>query len=417
MKDPLDYLPRVVKNTIFFSDISLSEILNLISKLAIKKACGYDQISNKVLKATSYVIAPFLTTLFNKCMRQGVFPSAYKIAKVIPLFKKGNDREVCSSYRPILLLPALGKLLEKVIASRVVKFFDAYNLFSPHQFGFRAKFSCEYAVTDIYEKLLSNLDKGLSTCAVFLDLAKAFDSVSHDILLRKLEKYGIRGNVLEFFKSYLSSRFQFVKVNDAESSLMKIDFGVPQGSILGPLLFLIYINDLPEATKFFIRLFADDTFLCTQNDDLLLLESEVNLELKKVYIWLASNKLTLNILKSKYMLFSNKKNIQEMSIKINDKPLEKCESYKYLVVIFDYKLTWKQHVDYVCGKISKACGALSKIRHCVTIETLTSVYYALAHSYLRYGITAWGNAAENVLKPLHSLLNRVVRIMTLALLS
>ena len=189
----------------------------------------------------------------------------------------------------------------------MVKFFDAYNIFSPHQFGFRAKFSCEYAVTDIYEKLLSNLDKGLSTWAVFLDLAKAFDSVSHDILLRKLEKYGIRGNVLEFFKSYLSSRFQFVKVNDAESSLMKIDFGVPQVSILGPLLFLMYINDLPEGTTFFIRLFADDTFLCTQNDDLLLLQSEVNIELKKVFIWLASDKLTLNILKSKYMLISNNK--------------------------------------------------------------------------------------------------------------
>ena len=193
------------------------------------------------------------------------------------------------------MLPAIGKLLEKLIADKMVKYFDAFNLFSPHQFGFRSKFSTEHAIIDIHEKILSNLDKGLSTCAVFLDLAKAFDSVSHDILLRKLEKYGIRGNIHKFFQSYLSSRSQFVKVNNVKSCLMNIDYGVPQGSILGPLLFLIFINDLPQATKFFIRLFADDTFLCAQNDDLMLLENEVNFELKKVYFWLASNKLTLNI--------------------------------------------------------------------------------------------------------------------------
>ena len=348
-------------------------------------------------------------------MRQGVFPDAYKIAKVIPLFKKGGDRESLDSYRPISLLPALGKLLEKLISVRVVRFFDAYDLFSPHQFGFRAKFSTDYAIVDIYEKLLSNFDKSLSTCAIFLDLAKAFDSVSHNILLQKLQRYGIRGNVYNFFQSYLSSRSQFVKINDAESSLMNIEFGVPQGSILGPLLFLIYINDLPEATNFFIKLFADDTFLCSQNQNLLCLENEVNLELHKVFIWLASNKLTLNIGKSKFMFFSNKKKIKhELCIKINGKKLEKCVTYKYLGVIFDKNLSWQPHIEYICGKISKACGALSKIRHSVDIETLKSVYYGLVHSYLRYGVIAWGNATEKVLQPLNSLLNRIVRIMTFA---
>ena len=302
-----------------------------------------------------------------------------------------------------------------MISVRVVRFFDAYELFSPHQFGFRAKFSTDYAIVDIYEKLLSNLDKRLSTCAVFLDLAKAFDSVSHNILLQKLERYGIRGNVLNFFQSYLSSRSQFVKINNVESSLMNIEFGVPQGSILGPLLFLIYINDLPEATNFFIKLFADDTFLCSQNQNLLRLENEVNHELQKVFIWLASNKLTLNIGKSKFMFFSNKKKIKhELCIKINGKKLEKCVTYKYLGVIFDKNLSRQPHIEYICGKISKACGALSKIRHSVDIETLKSVYYALVHSYLRYGVLAWGNATEKVLQPLHSLLNRIIRIMTFA---
>ena len=414
-RNPMDYLPKQLKNSMFFDEILLAEVLNLIAKLEIKKACGYDHISNRIIKATSYVISPFLTKLFNDCIQKGIFPDAYKVAKVIPLFKKGGDKGDQNSYRPISLLPALSKILEKIVSMRVIKFFEAHNILSSHQFGFRAKFSTEYAVSDIYDKILNNLDKGLSTCAIFLDLAKAFDSVSHDILLQKLQHYGLRGNVFKFFQSYLSSRSQFVKIDNIKSSLLNVDFGVPQGSILGPLLFLIFVNDLPAATNFFIRLFADDTFLCSQNKNISLLKNEVNSELKKVFIWLASNKLTLNIGKSKFMFFSNKKkDIDKLKIKIHGKQLESCDSYKYLGVIFDSNLSWKPHIDYICGKISKACGALSKLRHCVDFDTLKTVYYALVHSYLRYGIVTWGSASETVLRPLTMLLNRIVRIMTFA---
>ena len=346
-------------------------------------------------------------------MQQGIFPDIYKVAQVIPLFK-GGDKEDMNCYRPISLLPALGKLFEKVISTRMVNFFDKNNLFSPQQFGFREKFSTEHAILDIHEKLLKNLNDGLTSCDVFLDLAKAFDSVSHDILLSKLEKYGIRGNVLSLFKSYLCSRTQFVKIDSSASELINILFGVPQGSILGPLLFLIYINDLPDATNFFIRLFADDTFLCAQNKNIMALESEVNTELLKVYNWLASNKLTLNISKSKFMIITNKKNIPVFEVKVNNDCLDKCDSYKYLGVYIDKDLSWKPHIDYICKKISKACGALSKLRHCVGIATLRTVYYALVHSYLRYGILAWGNASLPVLCSLNTLNNKVLRIMTFA---
>ena len=260
---------------------------------------------------------------------------------------------------------------------------------------------------------MKNLDGGLSTCAIFLDLAKAFDTVSHTILLRKLEKYGIRGNSLNLLKSYLNGRSQFVKINNSSSAYMEIEFGVPQGSILGPLLFLIYINDLPNASNFFIRLFADDTFLCAQNENIIKLENEVNSELQKVYNWLVSNKLTLNVSKSKFMIVSRKRQCS-MTIKINDENLEKCDSYKYLGVYIDKDLCWRPHVNYLCKKISKVCGAISELRHCVGIDTLKTIYYALVNSYIRYGILIWGCASSAVLQPLSILNNRVLRIMTFA---
>ena len=269
-----------------------------------KKSSGYDLISNRILKLTNSTIAPYLETLFNCCIYHGIFPDVFKIAQVIPLYK-GGGKDDCNNYRPISLLPAIGKLLEKLLAVRLSSHLHNHNILSKHQFGFRENFSTELAVTDIYEKLLHNLDTGLHSCTIFLDLAKAFDSVNHSILLKKLEKYGIRGLALKLFESYLTNRSQFVKLNGVASSLMQILYGVPQGSILDPLLFLIFINDLPEATSLYVKLFADDTFLCAQSKDFSSLETEVNKELDKVADWLLSNKLTLNIKKSKHMLIIN----------------------------------------------------------------------------------------------------------------
>ena len=265
-----------------------------------------------------------------------------------------------------------------------------------------------------YEKLLHNLDSGLTSCAIFLDLAKAFDSVSHEILLKKLNYYGIRGKALDLFKSYLYGRSQFVKVNDVCSSLTNIIFGVPQGSILGPLLFLLFINDLPDATKFYVKLFADDTFLCFQDKDFDILEHNVNIELNKVFTWLASNKLTLNISKSKYMVFSKKRTVPELKIYLNNIALERCNTYKYLGVFFDHKLDWKAHIEHISNKISRSCGALAKLRHCVDTKTLVNVYHALVNSYVRYGIIAWGSASNSALKPLQTLINKAIRIITFA---
>ena len=334
LRDPLDYMKNEVKNSFVFSPTSTFEIHTLIDKLNNKKSSGYDLISNSILRETKDIIAPYLNVLFNKCISQGIFPDSFKTAQVIPLFK-GGDKEDPNPYRPIPLLLSIGELFDKLISKRIINFFNKYEIFSSHQFGFRSNFATEYPVIDIHEKLVKNLDEGLSSCAIFLDLAKAFDSVDHSILIRKLKHYGIRGLPLQLLRSYLSDRNQFVKLNDANSSLIDILFGVPQGSILGPLLFLIFINDLPEATNLYVKLFADDMFLCAQDTNLESLENYVNIELDKVFVWLASNKLTLNVKKSKYMIVSRKKSIPDLCIQINGCHLDQCDSYKYLGIYID----------------------------------------------------------------------------------
>ena len=252
--------------------------------------------------------------------------------------------------------------------------------------------------------------------SIFLDLAKAFDSVNHKILLQKLEKYGVRGTPLMFIESYLSNRWQYVKLNDISSNLERINIGIPQGSILGPLLFLLYINDLPNASNFFVKLFADDIFLSLSSQNFNALKKKVNNEIKKIYTWLTANKLTLNIKKSKFMIISKRKGINKnlFKVKINSVPLERCSSYKYLGLFIDEGLTWKNHIKHVCQKLSKACGIISKIRHCVDIKTMKTIYYALGYSYLRYCNIVWGNASKSILKPLLTTQNRILRIMTFA---
>ena len=195
------------------------------------------------------------------------FPDELKIAKIVPIHK-GDAKNVSTNYRPISLLPILGKVFEKVIAARFLKFLDKHNILTQNQFGFRKKRSTDLAIAEVYNDLLQNLEDNKYTCAIFLDLAKAFDSVDHNILLRKIEKYGIRGNALELMKSYLRNRTHYVHVGNTSSSPLVLQFGVPQGSVLGPLLFLLFINDMPNCTKFKVTLFADDTFLKMESPNL-----------------------------------------------------------------------------------------------------------------------------------------------------
>ena len=438
--NPLSYIRHSAVAQLHMTPTTVEEIMKLIDDLDEKKSSGSDGISCHLIKLSKFIIAPILVNLFNSCMYLSVFPDILKIAEVIPLFKGGN-MHILGNYRPISLLPIFGKLLEKVIAKRLTDFLDANNILSMRQFGFRKSHSTELAAVGLYDHFLDKLDKKEITCSIFLDLAKAFDSVNHQILLAKLHRYNVRGPALDLFRSYLLNRWQYVKLNDTKSEMKLINIGIPQGSILGPLLFLLYINDLPNASNFFTKLFADDTVLSLSSHDFEDLNKRANTEIDKIFTWLRANKLTLNIGKSKFMIITNKrvqvtnkgnkkkkttkkkkkqkityKRLRDraFNLKINGTPLERCSSYKYLGLHFDDKLDWKIHVDYVAKKVSKMCRIVSKLRHSVDINILKTVYYALGYSYLRYGNIVWGNAAKSVLEPLVTLQNRIIRIMTFA---
>lgn len=368
-------------------------------------------LAHTLSKKQKNTLSPKLVELFNECMNQGIFPESLKIARIFPLHKGGSKCEP-TNYRPISLLPQFGKLFEKIIKKRLIVFLEQNNIISNHQFGFREAHSTELAITNIQNTLLKNLDNNDITCTVFLDLAKAFDSVDHEILLKKLEKYGIRGLPLKLLESYLINRKHLTKYDGIESDLKIINIGVPQGSILGPLLFLLFINDLPSITNFNVKLFADDTFLSIHDKDIKLLQKNANIEMKKVSKWFMANKLTLNVSKSKFMIIkrSNTKSNTDFSLKYNGKRMERCTSYKYLGVHLDEKLNFKNHVKYLCEKLSKMCGLFAKLRHCCELDLLKTVYHALVESHLQYCNTIWGNN-EKTLEPLIKLQDKILRIM------
>ena len=292
-RDHLQFLSHIsMPNSFFLNPISAINVENAIGNLK-NKSSNIETYPNKILKFIKVEISPILASIFNRSISNGVFPDFLKIAKVIPLFKSG-DKEIVGNYRPISILPTFSKILERTIYNQLLSYFDRYELFSDSQFGFRRKKSTAQAILDNVQFIYDNLDRGDLVASFFLDFQKAFDCVSHNILLSKLSTYGIRGITLEWFRSFLTNRKQFTSINNVDSSTHSINCGVPQGSILSPLLFLIYINDFPKCSSYFkFVLFADDSTLSCKipRSDPIRTALEINSELNKIHSWLNSNKI------------------------------------------------------------------------------------------------------------------------------
>ena len=328
-----------------------------------------------------------------------------------------------NNYRPISLLSVFNRIIEKLIYRQLKSFLEDCNIFYHSQYGFRERRSTEHALIDIVNQIQSNFDKGIYTCGIFIDLKKAFDTVDHSILLQKLYHDGIRGIVNDWFRSYLSDRIQSTQIGPNISNKQRMTCGVPQGSVLGPLLFLLYVNDIYRSSdKLAFYLFADDTNLLYANKNLRTLELVVNLELHKVCEWLTANKLTLNVKKSNFIIFHphQKKIDYQVNLQIFDNdsktylPLEQKSYVKYLGVLIDSNLSWKYHIGHITSKISKTIGIIARLRCYVPTSVLLTIYRSLIFPYLSYGIVVWGHAAQTYINQILVLQKRALRLIYFA---
>ena len=356
------------------------------------------------------IISP-LTYILNQSLSNGKVPDKMKIAKVVQIFKKGH-KESLNNYRPIPLLTTISKILERLVYKRTLKFLIDYNILSNSQFGFRKQHSTTHALLTFVDKVAHAIDNFEHTIGVFLDFSKAFDTINHEILLYKLNHYGIRGRALEWFKDYLTNRKQFVNIKGHDSQYKLISCGVPQGSLLGPLLFILYINDLQNSSHILSFIcFADDTnlFLSHRNPNTLI--NQLNNELKFVQSWIHANKLSLNIDKTHYMIFSNSLNVLPGNVKINNIDLTQVESTKFLGLHIDEDLSWKTHISYLNTILSRNTGILNKLKQFFPDHILNSIYSTLISPYLSYGILAWGNTTHLLLDSLFRIQKRAIRII------
>ena len=297
---------------------------------------------------------------------------------------------------------------------RVHDFLEEQSSIYDYQFGFRKNHSTTHALIDLVEDIRQAIDGNKFACGVFIDLQKAFDTVDHNILLKKLDHYGIRGVANDWFKSYLKNRKQLVSISGFESNLRNMDFGVPQGSVLGPLLFLLYINDVHKAIKFCItRHFADDTNLLINNNSLKQLQKDLNYDLRQLCNWLKANKISLNCTKTELIVFRhpNKQLNYNLKIKINGKKLEPTKQVKYLGVVLDPHLNWSYQTDGLATKLTRAVGMLAKIRHFVQTNTLRSIYFGIFSSLLTYGSQVWGQFPNQNVHRLQNIQNKAIRII------
>ena len=433
--DPIDLMnDNCINDSLFFLPTDKKEIIETTLSVKSKVSTGHDNLSNKLIKEIVAHISIPLTHIFNKSLSLGAVPDIYKIAKVIPVFKTG-DKNDPNNYRPISLLPAFSKILEKIVYKRVINFLLKYNVIYPQQYGFLNGRSTEQAMIDLVLSITKAIEDKQATIGIFLDLSKAFDSISHEILLRKLSRYGIRGTPLKWFSSYLTNRFQFVKKYAATSSLQLLTSGIPQGSVLGPLLFLLYINDMPAiSTTLRYILFADDTtgtYSSSSIDDLF---DTANREITFLSNWFAANKLMINTSKTNYVLFMShqkEKHIPSFSdceLSMNSCQINQKDSVKFLGIKLDKNLNFKDHIDSTSVKLTKSLYALSQASKVLPIKDMKTLYCSLFLPHLNYGLLTWGglckldnkysildhgisNNPMRYLSKLHLLQKRAIRII------
>lgn len=392
-------------------------VCKLLRGLDVSKAVGLDNIPNRLLKIASDIVGPSLCMIFRKSVESGIFPEEWKLAKVTPVFKKGERTDV-NNYRPISVVPTIAKIFEKIIHDQLYSYLNVNELLAPCQSGFRSMHSTTTALLEATNTWSLNIDNGLLNGVIFIDLKKAFDTINHEILISKLSNYGLDMNSLGWFKSYLSDRAQRCTVNGNLSEPRVVSCGIPQGSNLGTLLFLTYINDLPNclstATS---RMYADDTNISFEGTSVQEIEEQMNNELQNINVWLRANKLSLNVAKTEIMLIGSRQRLaaqasRNILIETENVAIKQVEKAESLGVIIDNTLGWDEHIAKMTKKISSCLGALKRTRKFVTKDCAIQMYNALITPHFDYCSEVWGETYAAHLDRLQKLQNRAARIVT-----
>jgi Reverse transcriptase (RNA-dependent DNA polymerase)/Endonuclease/Exonuclease/phosphatase family len=412
--------------------VTSDEIIECFKTLQKKKTPDATGLSVQFVSKFAMTISNPLKHIFNLSLSSGEIPVQFKIAKVIPIFKSG-DKSLMDNYRPISLLNVFSKVLEKLVHNRLTIFLENNKLISNSQYGFRKNHSTIHPLVKFLNFITEAFNNKEHCLAIFCDMRKAFDTVDHDILLTKLHNLGIQGTELNWFKNYLKGRQQFVFINGTSSNLREILLGVPQGSILGPLLFILYINDLPKISKFFTSLFADDTKLLAKHKDPKSLCEFVNAEFHKVTTFFRAHKLSMHTCKTKFMVFSTSHMVRNLdfSIVLNNNnfglndlnlifPLQQVKSnsdvsaIKFLGFYMDENLNFKHHIQYISKKLSSALYFIRSAKHFLTQKSLKALYYSLFHCHIIYAIHIWSCSAESNYKDLVLKQKNAIRLICAA---
>ena len=409
-----DYWPPRPTMSLAFYRTDHDEIIQTISKFKSGKACGPTSIPIDILQLIKFEIATPLARIVNLSLETGSHPEKLKIAKVIPIYKKGSKMST-SNYRPISLLSNINKIFEKIVFDRVYAFIEKNKMIYTHQYGFRKSHSTTHALISITEQIRKALDNKDFAVGVFVDFQKAFDTVDHNILLDKLNRYGITGKTNEWFRSYLRDRKQFVSILGFESNQRSLSHGVPQGSVLGPLLFLLYINDLHRAIKSStVFHFADDTNLLLIGNSLTKIQKQMNSDLNQLYRWLLANKISLNVAKTELIIFRKTNEINpHIKIKLNGSRLYPSKSIKYLGIHLDCDLSGLTQCNEILPKLRRANGMLAKARHYISQQSdLISIYYSMFSSILLYASLVWGLLDNPTLGKIERAQKAAIRIIS-----
>ena len=433
--DQTIHMPNI-ESSFIFNQITPLTLKDIVEGMDNKVSSDLFEMSNSLIKKIINNIAEPLCHIFNRSLTTGYIPVQLKDAKVVPIYKlnkkSGIHKKLPSNYRPISLLPIISKLLEKVVGKQLLEFLEENKIIHKHQYGFQPNKSTIHPMVHLLNEIGSAKKDNKVSIGIFMDISRAFDCISTPIMLKKLEKIGVKNNTLEWFKNYLTGRRQCTIINDIKSGFLETKRGTPQGGVISPILFLIYINDLPLVTEMLTLLFADDSNFIIHGKSLDEIIPKVNLEMKKICDWFRQNELSIHPEKTKFMIFNKKEstiNWEDITINLdfnnegnNDVNLIKKVGYinsesdvpavKFLGIYLDTKLNFDYHIKYIQKKISTSLFVINRVKKLLNEKSLKTLYTSLIHSHLEYGIIIWTSCNSTSLLPLIKIQKKAMRIIS-----